>query len=82
MNIIGIEKPFSVRGITIVPVIKLSTQYSIEGGIFACGSKQPVAAAIISPSGKKAFRITGEEISIQQLLDEFPAVREKLEEIL
>lgn len=82
MNVIGIEKPVSVSGYTLVPVTKLFTTYSTRGGIFACSSKQLVAAIIISSSGKKVFRVTGEEISIQQLLEEFPEVGEKLEGIL
>jgi len=81
MNVISIDTPVSVNGITIIPVVKLSTGYSLKGGIFAFIIKQPVAAAIVSASNRQAFRITGEQIPFQQLLDEFPEITDYLEQL-
>jgi len=82
MNIISIDTPVTVKGFTIVPVVKLSTEYSIKGGIAVFVTKQPVATAIRSSFGEKAFRVTGEQISLQQLFDEFPEIKDKLETII
>ena len=82
MNIISIDTPVAVKGFTIVPVVKLSTEYSLKGGIAAYVIKQPVAAVTISSIGEKAFRITGEQMSLQQLFQEFPEIKDELETII
>ena len=78
-SVVSLDKPISIRGLTIVPVVKLSTHYSFAAGIAVMSTRQAVAAVIISPSQKKAFRTTGEEISLEQLVAEFPTLREPLE---
>ncbi len=75
---IEISSPLKVRGVTVISVIQSSLQCRRYGtGIAFLGTKQPVSVVIISPSGKKAFRITGEEVPLDQLIQEIPAV-EKL----
>ncbi len=75
---IEISSPLKVRGVTVISVIKSSLQCRrYRTGIAFSGTKQPVSVVIISPSGKKAFRITGEEVPLDQLIQEIPAV-EKL----
>lgn len=78
-SVVSLDKPISLRGLTIVPVVKLSTHYSFAAGIAVMSTRQPIAAVIISPSQKKALRITGEEISLEQLAAEFPTLTEPLE---
>jgi uncharacterized spore protein YtfJ len=43
--------------------------------------KQPVAVVAISVSGKRAFRVTGEEVSMEELIQEVPGIKETLEGI-
>ena len=75
---IEIGSPLKVRGLTVIPVIKSSLNcWRNRAGISFLGIKQPVIVVIISPSEKKAFRITGEEVPLDQLIQEVPAV-EKL----
>jgi hypothetical protein len=73
--------PVSVGEITIIPVsrIKVSSRKGKRGIAFS-GSKQPDSVIIASPSGRRAFRITGEEVSLDQITEEFPGISEKLEE--
>lgn len=78
-NVVNLDNPISIRGLTIFPVVKLSTHYSFATGIAVMSTRQAVAAVIISPLQKKAFRITGEEVSLEQLVAEFPTLREPLE---
>ena len=73
---IEISSPLKVRGVTVISVIKSSLQCRrYRAGISFLGTRQPVSVVIISPSGKKAFRITGEEMPLDQLIQEIPAVK-------
>ena len=74
--------PIKVAEVTLIPISKTSINYwhSKRGAIFS-GSKQPVSIIIATPTERRAFRITGEEITLIQLSQEFPDILEKLEEI-
>jgi hypothetical protein len=50
-------------------------------GIACSGSRQPVGIILVTPSAKRAFRLTGEEITLDQLAQEIPDIRQTLEEI-
>ena len=72
---IEIGSPLKVRGVTIIPVIKSSLHcWRYRASISFSGIKQPVSVVVVSPSKKKALRITGEEVSLDQLIQEVPAV--------
>ena len=78
-NEVVIENPVAVAGITLVPVTELSVNYWRGKHSLSCfGMKQPVGVVVISPSTKRAFRITGEEISLDQLITEAPDIKEVL----
>jgi len=79
---VTIESPVAVGEVTLVPIAKTSLNYEqSNGGIFFFGMKQPVAVVAISVSGKRAFRITGEEVSVEELIQEVPGIKETLEGI-
>lgn len=81
-NEIVIENPMVVSGITLVPITEFSLNYWRGKHSLLCfGIKQPVSMVVVSPSAKRAFRITGEEISLDQLITEVPAIKEVLEGI-
>lgn len=80
-SIVSLETPVALKGLTIIPVAKVSISYSFAAGISIVSTKQPVAVIVISTSGKKAFRITGEEVPLVQLLEEYPPIRKSLEEV-
>ena len=73
--------PVSVGGINIIPVSRV-TLGSRRGKKYVTfsGTKQPDAIIVVTPSGKKAFRITGEELTLDRLEAEFPGMINKLEE--
>ena len=75
--------PVSVGEITVIPVSRITVRCGKgKSGIAFYGSKQPDSVIIASPSGISAFRITGEEVSLDRLTEEFPDISEKLEEAL
>ena len=75
-----IDNPITVDGITIIPVAHVLMNYWLDnGGAIVYGIKQPDAIIVVSPAGKKAFRITGEEVSIDQIVEDATDVKEILE---
>lgn len=77
-----IDNPVVIAGVTLLPLARVSMNYwHSNGGISFFGSKQPVSLVVVTPSGKRAFRITGEEISLEQLVRDFPGLKEKLENL-
>ena len=79
---VTIGSPVTVAGVTVIPVSEVSINYwHSKRGIASFGSKQPVSIIIVTPSAKKAFRITGEEITFDQLTQEIPDIRETLKKI-
>ena len=76
---VEIGSPVSIGEISLVPVAELSLNY--RGGKRCSsffGIKQPVCIVVVSPSGKRAFRASGEEVPLEQLIQEVPALRETL----
>jgi uncharacterized spore protein YtfJ len=77
---VTIGKPVAVAGVTLIPVTKLSLNCQhIGGSISLFGIRQPVSIIVAAPSTSKAFRITGEEVSLDQLIQEVPSIAEALE---
>lgn len=77
---ITIDNPVAVGELTLIPVVQVSSSYWwAGGGASLFGIKQPVAVVMISMSAKRAFRITGEEVSLDQLIQEFSGIKEMLE---
>ena len=77
-----IDNPVAVAGVTLIPVIKVSLNYwRHNGGISFFGVKQPVNVVVVSPSAKRAFKITGEEVPLGQLIQEVPDIEEALERL-
>ena len=77
-----IGNPVAVAGVTVIPVAKvLLRSWLSRSGISVLAIKQPVAVAVISPLAKRAFRVTGEEISLDQLVQEAPCIKEVLETV-
>jgi len=79
---IEIGSPVTVAGVTLIPVIKVSLNYwRRNGSLSFFGVKQPIGMVVVSPSGKRALRITGEEVPLDQFIQEVPGIKEVLEGI-
>ena len=79
---IRLETPFAIAGVTLVPIVKTSiNHWQSKGELFFIGTKQPLSLLVISPQAKRAFRISGEEISPDELMKEVPAIARILEGI-
>ena len=79
-KVVEIDSPITVGQVTLIPVVESSLNNWHGGGWVSCfGSKQPVFIVVVSPSWKKAFRISGEEVPLDQFIQETPGIREVLE---
>lgn len=79
---IAIDNPVTIDGLTIIPVVQvLLNSWHVKDKASFFGSKQPIALIVVSPLAKRAFRITGEEVSIEQLIQEAPGIKEVLEKL-
>jgi len=79
---IVIENPVVIRGVTLVPIVRvLMNSGHGKGGYSFFSVKQPVAVIVVSPAAKRVLRVTGEEISVDELIQEAPAIKEELGKI-
>lgn len=76
---IVIDKAVTVAGLTLVPVTQVSLSFwSTRAGTAFLVVKRPVAVVMVSPQAKRSFRTTGEEISLKELMQEVPSLKEML----
>jgi len=79
---VEIGNPMTIGEVTLIPVVELSLNYWRGGGRFSCfGIKQPASIVVVISSGKRAFRASGEEVPLDQFIQETPGIREVLETI-
>ena len=80
---VEIGSPVAVRRVILIPVTKVSlNSWRRKDSISSFGIKQPVSIVVVSPSEKRAFRITGEEVPLDQLIKEVPAIKELIRQIV
>lgn len=73
---VTVGNPMAVAGVTLIPIVQVLLNYWHGKSRTSFYSvKQPVAVIVVSPSAKRAFRITGEEVSIDQLAEEVPGIK-------
>jgi hypothetical protein len=72
-----ISRAINTAGTSIVTVatIEMNSRYGRRSAAVS-GSIRPESVIITTPTSRRAFRITGEEIDLEQLLREFPAMAE------
>jgi len=79
---VTIVNPVTVAGVTLIPVSKVTINcWHGKRGVAFSGSKQPDSIIVVTPSAKRAFRVTGEEITFDQLAQETPEISKTLKEI-
>jgi len=72
-----VEKAVILAGLSVIPVVEVLLQYGENKmGISCFYSKKPLAIVISSGSEKKAIRITGEEVPLDQLIQDIPILKQ------
>ena len=79
---ITIDNPVTVGGVTLIPIVKTWLNcWRSKARLSFFGINQPVSIVVVSPQTKRAFRINGEEVSLDQLMTEVSGIKEILEGI-
>ena len=79
---IEIGNPVAIAGITLIPIIERSLYYGqCRAGMSFFGVRQPLYVIVISPLEKRAFKLSGEEVSLDELKREIPKIKELLDAI-
>ena len=77
---VALDNPVAIAGLTIIPVVQvLLNSWHTKDITSFFALKQPIAIIVVSTLAKRAFRITGEEVSMEQLLQETRGLKEMLE---
>ena len=80
-EVVSCEKTREIMGLKLTPVVKSTLTWVEIGETIAFhASKQPVYLLIESHLDVRVLRVTGEEITLQQVCSECPAIREDLVE--
>ena len=76
---IRIETPFTVAGVTLFPISKVTLSYWRRERSFSCsGVKELHSVVVVSPQDRKAFRMDGEKVTLDKLVEEVPGLAEIL----
>ncbi|MFC1892773.1 hypothetical protein ACFLYR_01875 [Chloroflexota bacterium] len=79
---VAIGRPVAVAGATLIPVAEVSVRcWRRRGVISFFGARKPGSVVVVTPLGKRAFHVTGEEVALDQLIREVPGIEEVLEAI-
>jgi hypothetical protein len=74
-----IDKPVSIAGLTMVTVTQISVNLvSTWAGTAITAIKKPLAMVAVLPQKNRAFRITGEEVLLEELVQEYPGLKDYL----
>ncbi len=77
---IGLGDALAVGGLTIVPVAVMSVEIQREEGrVMAFGDTEAVAVIVIGPSGTEVLAVSGDILSLEELGDLYPEIREQLD---
>ena len=75
--------PVAFDSVTIVPVARSARHCRGDGhGLICFGSIVPVTVIVVSDGKKRAFRATGEEIPVEEVLMNVDGVKEVLDGIM
>ena len=76
---IEIGRPVTVGNLRIIPVAEVVFKYrGRKKNVASFGLKRPVGSVVLLPDGPQAFRATGEAVSVEQLAQEFPEMKDTL----
>lgn len=75
-----VERPLKTRAVALVTVSGIKSRYSFKGSDYQISClKDPVAVAVATGSGIKAFDIEGKELVLEDFYQKFPDTKRLLE---
>ena len=77
-----IEGPLEMGEVAVIVLAETSLSCNGSGGVMLfSGAKKPVYIILISRSKKMVFGINGEQVSIDQLIADFPSIEPVLKRL-
>ena len=72
----------TVGEITLLPIMRTFLYCrNVDGRIVYSGSKNLIGIVVVSPKGKRAINLDGEEIPVDQYLEQVPEITELIQSI-
>jgi hypothetical protein len=72
--VVSSEQPLELGNFRVIPLVRRSVvSLDLKGTVTFHATKEPVFLIIDFGESKRAYRITGEEISFETLVEEYPA---------
>ena len=76
----GLGDALTVGGLTLVPVAVTSVEIrQVEDRVIAFGYREALAVIVIGPSGTEVLAASGDILSLEQLGELYPDIREQLD---
>lgn len=77
---ISLEAPLDIGKVRLIPVTRvLIHAWPFKKAVTCFGMKHPLAVIVITGEATRAFRYSGEPVSLHDLAREMPAIRGDLE---
>ena len=75
-------QPIVIGEMTLLPITRTCLSCREVDSSFVCsGSKDLVGIVVVSPEGKRAINAAGEEVPLEDYLEQVPGIKELLEEM-
>ena len=72
--------PLTFSGLTLIPIMETRLYHWRYRNSFSfLGSKQAISIIVVTPTLTKAFKVNGEEVSLEELKREFPDLETKMD---
>jgi hypothetical protein len=76
---VTMDQPIVLDGVTIIPIVSITLHcWYVDNLATVRGVKKSVAFLVISHAGRIIYGISGEEISVDQLIEKFPSLKAQL----
>lgn len=76
---IAVEGIVTIGEVTLLPIVQTCVYVRRAGrGVMCSASKHPLGVVIVSPEGRRALNLAGEEVPVEHYLEMAPALRDLL----
>ena len=79
---IRVESKLCVGGVILIPIVENACSgWQYGKTVSFSGCKRPLFIVVFNGDSKTVYRIDGEEISFEKLIEEFPSIKEIIEKL-
>ncbi len=75
-----VGQPLNFYGLTLIPIMETRLHHwRYRNSFSSFGSKQAIGIIVVTPTLTKAFKVNGEEVTLEELKREFPDLETKMD---